>query len=603
MIDTVTGEIIRNGLYAVAREMKVAMMRTAGSAIIHSGGDSSAAIFDAKMQLVAQGNDIPTMMGSAVISTKKSVEAIGVENLRPGDVIISNDVYLGGGNHQPDVQFTRPVFFEGKIIAYTMTRGHWVDIGGSSPGSYTPVTWDVHAEGIRIPPVVLYRNDEPVADLMRMVVQNTRDPDDRILDINAQYAGTFVGDRRIVELAKKYGADLLQEAMAAALDYSEQLIRAQIARMPDGVYCGEDYLEPVAVADWPQDLIPLKVKITIDGDRILFDYTGTSPQVRGGVNCPLAVTYNSTWFTVKAVTDPTIPINQGCYRPIEVVCPEGTILNCTYPAPVVSGNTETSPRVIDMLLKTLSAAIPDHVVAQSYDSACAGIFGGLDPVEERVKSLGRRYVTQIDVHGGGFGARPDKDGISAMRVLVGNVASQPVELIELISPVTVEKWELAPDSGGAGKWRGGLASERRYRVEYEEATLTLMGERARVAPQGLFGGKPGQLFHSWLDRSDGSLEDLPPKGGYKVLHKGDRVTVRPAGSGGYGNPIDRDPARVHEDAVNGYITTRSAREEYGVVLAEDLSAIDLAETERLRSAMRQSAKTGASASPVVAENN
>ncbi|MGY3470107.1 N-methylhydantoinase B/oxoprolinase/acetone carboxylase alpha subunit [Bradyrhizobium sp. LM6.11] len=234
-MDKVAYEIIRSGLYAIAREMKVAMMQTAGSPIIHSGGDASAAIFDAKMQLVAQGNDIPTMMGSAVISTKASVEAIGVKNLRPGDVIISNDVYLGGGNHQPDVQLTRPVFFEGEIIAYTMTRGHWVDIGGTAPGSFTAVTWDIHAEGIRIPPVILYRDDQPVEDLFRLIVHNTRDTDNRTLDINAQYAGTFVGGERIIAMAKKFGRAAIDSAMAASLDYSERLMRAQIERIPDGV--------------------------------------------------------------------------------------------------------------------------------------------------------------------------------------------------------------------------------------------------------------------------------------------------------------------------------------------------------------------------------
>ncbi|MBX5454873.1 MAG: hydantoinase B/oxoprolinase family protein, partial [Acidobacteriia bacterium] len=200
-MDKITYEIIRSSLYAIAREMKIAMMRTAASPIIHAAGDASAAIFDAKMQLVAQGNDIPTMLGSAVMSTKASVEAVGLERLRPGDVIISNDVYLGGGNHQPDIQLTRPVFYEGEIIAFTMTRGHWSDIGGQAPGSYTTKTWDIFGEGVRIPPVLIFRDDEPVSDVVTLIVQNTRDPASRLLDIKAQYAGTFVGDQRIKALA------------------------------------------------------------------------------------------------------------------------------------------------------------------------------------------------------------------------------------------------------------------------------------------------------------------------------------------------------------------------------------------------------------------
>jgi N-methylhydantoinase B len=521
-MDTVTFEIIRSGLYSIAREMKVAMMQTAGSPIIHSGGDASAAIFDSKMQLVAQGNDIPTMMGSAVISTKASVEAIGVENLRPGDVIISNDVYLGGGNHQPDVQLTRPVFFDDRIIAYTMTRGHWVDIGGAAPGSFTPVTWDIHAEGIRIPPVLLYRQDKPVEDLFNLIVQNTRDMDNRTLDINAQYAGTYVGGQRIIEMARKFGCESLAVAMAQALDYSERLMRAQIKRIPDGVYEGEDFVEPVQATHAPTtELLPVKVRITVAGDRMIFDYTGTSKQVRGGVNCPFSVTCNSTWFTVKAITDPTIPINQGCYRPVEIICPEGTLLNCAYPASVVSGVTETSPRIIDMLLKTLSNAIPDRVVAQSNDAACSGIFSGVDPDRRRSKSFGRQHVQHIDPHAGGYGARPMRDGVNAIRVLIGNAGVTSVEQVEHFAPLTVESWRLVPDSGGAGRWRGGLTSERAYEVGFDEATLTVISERGQVAPKGLFGGLEGALFKASVVRAGGGVEEIPSKGDYVIVTRND----------------------------------------------------------------------------------
>ena len=588
-MDTVAYEIIRSGLYAAAREMKVAMMRTAASPIIHSGGDASAAIFDAKMQLVAQGNDIPTMMGSAVMSTKASVEAIGVKNLRHGDVIISNDVYLGGGNHQPDVQLTRPVFVDGEIVAYTMTRGHWVDIGGIAPGSFAVATWDVHAEGIRIPPVLLFRDDKPVDDIFRMIVNNTRDADNRTLDIKAQYAGTFVGGARIIEMARKYGSAAIADAMERSLDYSERLTRARIEKIPDGVYEGNDFLEPVGTPGWPQDLIPVQVKITVDGSRMIFDYTGTASQVRGGVNCPFSVLCNSTWFTVKAITDPLIPINQGCYRPVEIICPEGTVLNCTYPASVVSGVTETSPRIIDMLLRTLSQAVPDRVVAQNNCAACTGVFSGHDPVEERCRAFRRKVVSMVDPNAGGFGARPDKDGISAIRVLVGNTGTQSTELTEHLIPLTIEKWELVPDSGGAGRWRGGLTTDRVYRVEYDESTLTVTAERGRVAPKGLFGGLEGACFRSTVTRTDGSVTEMPSKGSAALVHKGDRVLIRCAGSGGYGDPLDREPERVLKDVFDGYVTANAAGELYGVVLSPDGRRLDASGTIALRERLRQSA--------------
>lgn len=567
-MDIVTYEILRSSLFATAREMKLAMMRTAGSPIVHSGGDASAAVFDAEMQLVAQGNDIPTMLGSAVISTKASVEAIGRDRLRPGDVIVSNDVYLGGGNHQPDVQFTRPVFVDGEIVAFVMTRGHWSDIGGQLPGSYTTLTWDVFAEGIRIPPVLLYRDDKPVEDLVGLILQNTRDPAVRLLDMQAQYAGCVVGDRRIAAIAQRYGKDNLAAAMRRALDHSERLMREAIRAIPDGVYEAEDEIEPVAgPAGWSRAPIPIRVKVTKQGDSIHFDYAGTGTQARGGINCPFAVTCNSTWFTVKAITDVTIPINQGCYRPVSISAPEGTVVNCTFPASVVAGNTETSPRIIDLLLKALAPAIPKRVVGQSNCGAYSGIFGGMDPDAVRVAATGRRYVGMIDPHAGGMGARASKDGVNGVRVYVGNAGSSAVEIIEQTSPVKVEEWSLVPDTGGAGVWRGGLTSRRVYRVLYDEATFTVCGERGLHAPLGQFGGGAGSTFLCEVQRPEGTV-GVPAKGSHEIVHAGDRVVLQPAGSGGYGDPRGRDRARMLDDLRDGYVTPAALQRDYGLTAAD-----------------------------------
>jgi N-methylhydantoinase B len=301
------------------------------------------------------------------------------------------------------------------------------------------------------------------------------------------------------------------------------------------------------------------------------------------VNCPFSVLCNSTWFTVKAITDPTIPINQGCYRPVEIICPEGTVLNCTYPASVVSGVTETSPRIIDMLLKTLSQAVPDRVAAQSNDAACSGIFSGADPVPERVRAFRRKLVTTVDPNAGGFGARPDKDGVSAIRVLVGNTGTQSTELTEHLMPLTLERWELVPDSGGAGRWRGGLTTDRVYRVEFDEATLTVTAERGRVAPKGLFGGLEGACFKSTVTHPDGSVTEMPSKGAMAVVRKGDRVLIRCAGSGGYGDPLEREPDSVLRDVRDGYVTAQAARELYGVAI--DGKSVDQQATAALRQRM------------------
>lgn len=562
-METIVYEILRNSLYAIAREMKIAMMRTAASPIMHLGADASAAVFDAKMQLVAQGNDIPTMLGSAVISTKVSVEAIGRENLRPGDVIISNDAYLGGGNHQPDIQITRPVFFDNEIVAFVMTRGHWNDIGGQAPGSYALNTWDIYGEGIRIPPVLLYRNDEIVRDVQNMIVQNTRDPEGRLLDIQAQYAGTYVGDQRIISLVKKYGADALRDAMERSLNHSETLMREAIRGIPDGVYEAEDFVEGVQAAGWSGDRITIKVKVTVKDDQIHFDYNGTGKQARGGINCPLAVTCNSTWFTVKALTDVSIPINQGCYRPITIDAPLGSIVNCTFPASVVSGNTETSPRVIDLCLKALSQAVPERVIGQSNCAACSGVFGGRDPDENRVRRTGKEFISLVEPHGGGMGARATRDGVNGIRVYVGNAGALPIEFIEQTMPIMVEGWELVPDSGGAGKWRGGLTARRTYRVGFDEATVTVAGERGEAAPEGYFGGLAGGLFECQIVNPDGTSQKMPSKGATAIVHLGDRVLLQPAGSGGYGDPAERPTALIEADLLDGYITSQAARDLYG----------------------------------------
>jgi N-methylhydantoinase B len=562
-METIVYEILRNSLYAIAREMKIAMMRTAASPIMHLGADASAAVFDAKMQLVAQGNDIPTMLGSAVISTKVSVEAIGRENLRPGDVIISNDAYLGGGNHQPDIQITRPVFFDNEIVAFVMTRGHWNDIGGQAPGSYALNTWDIYGEGIRIPPVLLYRNDEIVRDVQNMIVQNTRDPEGRLLDIQAQYAGTYVGDQRIISLVKKYGADALRDAMERSLNHSETLMREAIRGIPDGVYEAEDFVEGVQAVGWSGDRITIKVKVTVKDDQIHFDYNGTGKQARGGINCPLAVTCNSTWFTVKALTDVSIPINQGCYRPITIDAPLGSIVNCTFPASVVSGNTETSPRVIDLCLKALSQAVPERVIGQSNCAACSGVFGGRDPDENRVRRTGKEFISLVEPHGGGMGARATRDGVNGIRVYVGNAGALPIEFIEQTMPIMVEGWELVPDSGGAGKWRGGLTARRTYRVGFDEATVTVAGERGEAAPEGYFGGLAGGLFECQIVSPDGTSQKMPSKGATAIVHLGDRVLLQPAGSGGYGDPAERPTALIEADLLDGYITSQAARDLYG----------------------------------------
>jgi N-methylhydantoinase B len=562
-MEHVTSEVVRSGLYAIAREMKAVMMRTAGSPIIHSGGDASAAVFNAKLELIAQGNDIPTMLGSSILSTRACVEHIGADKLKPGDVIISNDTYLAGGNHQPDIQITRPVFFAGAIVGYVITRGHWTDIGGSSPNSLTIATLDIFGEGLRIPPMLLYRQDVLDEGLVDLIIQNTRSPDVARLDIAAQCAGARIGGERLAEVFAKFGAEAVNTSIESSLDYSERMIRADIATIPDGDYEASAFLETVSGGLWDGKPVPLKVKVTVAGDRIAFDFAGTAPQVVGGINCPFSVTCNSAWYVVKAICDPRIPINQGCYRPIAISAPAGSVVNCSYPASVVQGNTATSLKIVDLILTALSPAIPHRVVAQSYQTTASSRFSGKDPVAERVEKTGRRIVATGDLNPGGFGARPDKDGINVVRAHVGNAGTQSVEYMEHHAPVTIERWEIVPDSGGAGRWRGGCAAERVYRVEYDEAVLSISADNELFAPTGLFGGKPATLYQCIVRHPDGSADKIPAKGQPLFVRKGDRVHIQAAGGGGYGEPQTRDRELLRQDVRNGYVSDAAARHDYG----------------------------------------
>lgn len=586
-MDKISQEIIRSGLYSIAREMKVAMMRTATNPILHSGADASAAVCGPDLQLVAQGNDIPAMLGSSVFSTRAAVTAIGVENLRAGDVIISNDIYSAGGSHLPDAQFTRPVFFEGRIVAYTITRAHWTDIGGKEPTSSSAATWDIFAEGMRIPPLLLYREDTLNESLAAFIMANSRQPDIRRSDIQAQYAGCFVGERRLLELFGKFGTELVWSAMSEALDRSRALMRAAIQQIPDGVYEAEDELEAVSEGYSNGGVVPIKVKVTVEGDTITFDFTGSAPQVRGGINCPYPVTAGAVWYTVKAITDPTIPINQGCYDPITVTAPEGSVLSCVYPAAVVTGNVSTASRIIDMMLRALAPALPDRVMAESHATPCSSFFAGRDPDEKRRKTFRQDFVIAGDLNPGGFGARPTKDGISVIRAHIGNTGTQSVEYLEYSAPLHIESWNIVADTGGAGFRRGGCTAARVYRMEYDEAIMSFAGEHGLVPPKGLFGGRSGTLQTCVVERADGSTERLTSKGLPRVLHKDDRVTITAAGSGGYGDPHDREPERVLADVHDGYVTVAAAQTDYGVVLTGDGLAVDDAATIVRRGEVRE----------------
>ena len=550
-------EVVKNALYSAAEEMKIVLAKTAYSPLLKVAGDYSCGIFDGAGDMVAQGPDLPIHLGSmpdavrAVIATHPEVE--------PGDVFIHNDPYHGG-SHLPDVNVVAPAFFADRLLGFGCVRAHWTDIGSATPGSYGAVT-EIYGEGLRMPPVRLYRNGRPDPDIERLIFANVRTPAERRGDLRAQVAANRRGALRLEALAKKYGADELLEIMNEVLDYSETMMRAALRLLSDGeasfedVFDGHGVLAPGADADEP---FMVRIRVCKRGDTITADFAGSDGQVPGPMNAPLTVTASGVYCALKMIADPKslIPPNSGCWRPVTVTAPPGSVVNAQPPAPVVYANHEISHRVADMVMAAMFQISPENVMAASQGTSAVATFGGVDPRNAE------RYVSYESLKGG-FGARPVKDGINAVASTVSNMMNTPIEILEMSFPLRVEEYALIPDSGGAGTWRGGLGARRIWRVLGHKAHAAVCCERRLTPPFGLAGGRSGGPMRLWLEMPDGGKRPLNSKGAFVVPANG-RVVMEAPGSGGYGLPAGRDPASLREDLADGYVTEEAARRDYGI---------------------------------------
>ena len=550
-------EVVKNALYSTAEEMKIVLAKTAYSPLLKVAGDYSCGIFDGAGDMVAQGPDLPIHLGSmpdavrAVIATHPEVE--------PGDVFIHNDPYHGG-SHLPDVNVVAPAFFADRLLGFGCVRAHWPDIGSATPGSYGAVT-EIYGEGLRMPPVRLYRNGRPDPDIERLIFANVRTPAERRGDLRAQVAANRRGALRLEALAKKYGADELLEIMNEVLDYSETMMRAALRLLSDGeasfedVFDGDGVLAPGADADEP---FMVRIRVCKRGDTITADFAGSDGQVPGPMNAPLTVTASGVYCALKMIADPKslIPPNSGCWRPVTVTAPPGSVVNAQPPAPVVYANHEISHRVADMVMAAMFQISPENVMAASQGTSAVATFGGVDPRNAE------RYVSYESLKGG-FGARPVKDGINAVASTVSNMMNTPIEILEMSFPLRVEEYALIPDSGGAGTWRGGLGARRIWRVLGHKAHAAVCCERRLTPPFGLAGGRSGGPMRLWLEMPDGGKRPLNSKGAFVVPANG-RVVMEAPGSGGYGLPAGRDPASLREDLADGYVTEEAARRDYGI---------------------------------------
>src|SRR5438874_11830408 len=557
--DPATFEIIKNSLYKIAEEMRVVLAKTAYSPLLKSAGDYSCGVFDARGEMVAQGPDLPIHLGSMPDAVRAVVAAFAGD-VHDGDVFIHNDPYFGG-SHLPDVNVVRPAFHAGQPLGYACLRAHWPDVGSATPGSYGAVT-QIFGEGLRMPPLRLYSRGALNVDLERLILANVRTPDERKGDLGAQLAATLRATERLEALATRYGAPELIATMAQAMDYSERLMRAALLDLPDGEGTFEDLCDGDGIADDAsgkdaQFRIRLSVRKT--GDRLIVDFAGTDDQVKGPMNAPLSVTASGIYCGLKTAIDPDnlIPPNSGCWRAIEIRAPKGSVVNATFPAPVVYANHEISHRVADMVMGALASFLPGQVMACSQGTSAILTLGGVDP------RTGRYYVSYETVKGG-FGARPNKDGINCITSGISNTMNTPVEIMETSFPVRIESYAINPDSGGTGRYRGGCGAIRVWRLlDGADATGALCMERMKSPPFGLLGGKAGAAAAVKLTKQDGTVRHLPGKGAFSAP-AGSVIEMITPGSGGFGPPAERDRAAIGRDLVDGYVSTASAERDYGI---------------------------------------
>jgi N-methylhydantoinase B len=522
-LDAVSLEVLRNQLTGIAEEMGHVLIHGAYSPNIKERQDGSTALFDASGRMIAQAEHIPVHLGAM----PEAVDAIRDRDPEPGEAYMLNDPFAGG-THLPDVTIVAPIDIDGDIVGYGVTRAHHGDVGGMTPGSMPAGATEIYQEGLRIPTVQLAKGGELDEDILSLLLANVRSADQRRADLRAQLAATERATDRLRELVDDHGRGTVEDAFDSVIEYSRKRVESELEAMPDGVYTARDFLEGDGVTD---EKIPIEVAVTIDGQTVDVDFAGTAGQLTGNMNAPLAVAKSAVYFVLRAVTDPEIPPNHGCYQPISIQVPAGSLLDPAPPAAVVGGNVETSQRIMDVVLSAFAEAIPDRVPAQGQGTMNNLIIGSRD-------LDGFAYYETI---GGGFGARPDRDGIDGVQVGMTNTLNTPVEALEAEYPMRVERYGFRENSGGRGEYRGGLGIVRSVTVE-TDATVSLLTERRRLRPRGLRGGEDGAAGEN---RIDGTI--VPAKTTVDI-EAGSTVTVETPGGGGYGDPKKRtEKARQRDE--------------------------------------------------------
>jgi N-methylhydantoinase B len=538
-IDAITVEVIGSALASITEEMGETLVRAAHSTNIKERRDSSTCLFNAAGHTLCQAMHIPMHLGSLIGIVETVVARYPAGEISEGDVFIGNDAYSGGGTHLPDIVLAEPIFFEGTLVGWAANTAHHADFVDRGHAH-------IFQEGIRIPPIRLYRKGVLEQDVLDLILLNLQVPGERLADLRAQMAANRQGILRFQSLCQRYGLATMQAAQGALLDYAERLTRAGIASIPSGVYEFSDTFDSEEI----DTVLDLKVRIEVKNDEIFLDFDAP-PQVRAGFNLVMTGLLAAVYYALKTVIGPDIPPNAGFFRPIHVTATRGSVLNAVAPA-AVNSRTDSAQRVADLVLGALAKAVPARVTA-AHNGACTyADFSGVDPRTGK-------YYAYVETIGGGFGARATKDGLDGVHVHITNTSNLPVEALETEYPLTVERYELVNDSGGAGKYRGGMALHRRVRSEHDGCRTFIFGARVRTAPWVFTGGLAATTAISYnTNRGEA------PNGPKARLDRGSCVSIVTPGAGGYGPPGERDPALVRRDLVDEKISAEAAHAVYGL---------------------------------------
>jgi N-methylhydantoinase B len=572
-VDPVITEIVRNGLIAVTEEMKTNLMRTAYNIIIYEALDFTTGLFTPEGETVSIGIGLPMFIRGMAETVKAKIRHFGKGGIKPGDIYVTNDAYLTG-SHLNHVTLTLPIFHRGAMIGFSCCMAHWLDIGGALGG----MTTDIFSEGLQIP-ILKYQDRGTVNQhLIEIIRQNVRLPSRAMGDLRAQVTAVKTGERRFLELVERYGRDAVLSAIAAIMDHSDRSARAHTRSIPDGIYQAESFMDDDGIDIGKP--VPIRVRVEVKGDRMVVDLTDVSRQVRGFYNSGVTTGHACAQVAYKCLTSPTdYPINDGSFRSLTAIVPPGRVVSATRPAPMRWWMTYPMT-IVDTIFKALAPAIPERVIAGHHADLLVAACHGINPRSSEF------FIANFGPLGGGWGAKASEDGVSAtVCINDGDTHNSPNEQAEAKFPLVVESYQLVPDSGGAGRHRGGLGVERVVRAR-TPITMNTQIERAHCKPWGLESGLAGTGNDVAL-RLDGKWKTDFPNAKVLVaaLKAGDAFRIRSGGGGGYGSPLERPPERVQEDVRQGYVSVEAAAEHYGVVLDPQTLAIDRAATAKRRAIM------------------